>query len=204
MSPPFLRRSHRSQRGQALVEFALILPIIMVLVLSMAEIGLAIGNNMSLELATREGSRVGASLANGGGTPGCGAGQSPNWATVDPQIIASVERALTSKGSGVTLSKVVNIHIYKALANGAEDVYNEWTYSAGGGPVVGGIQLDFVQGAVGWQACLRNSTLPPPSIGVSITYRYQMVTPLAVLTGMFGGSQITMTDRTVMALEPSQ
>jgi len=204
MSAISLGRRPRTQRGQALVEFSLILPIILVLVLSMAEIGLAIGNNMSLELATREGARVGASLSNGGGTPGCGTGLSPNWATVDPQIIAAVERALRSQGSGVTISNVVKIHIYRALANGDEDVFNEWTYSAGGGPTVGGIQLDFVQGAVGWQACQRNSTLPPPSLGVSITYRYQMITPLAVLTGIFGSSQITMTDRTIMALEPSQ
>lgn len=193
-----------SQRGQALVEFSLILPIILVLVLSMAEIGFAIGHNMSLELATREGARVGASLANGGGTPGCGGGQSPNAATVDPQIIASVERALTSPGSGVDITRVDYVHIFKANADGSENLVNTWTYSAGAGPVVGGIHLDFIQGAVQWQACSRNSALPPPSIGVSISYRYRLITPLAVFTGLFGTNQITMTDETVMALEPSQ
>jgi Flp pilus assembly protein TadG len=197
------RRTGR-QRGQALVEFTLILPIILILVLSMAEIGLAIGNNMSLELATREGARVGASLANGGGTPGCGTGQSPNAATVDPQIIASVERALSSSGSGVDMSKVDYVHIYESNSDGSEGLTNVWTYSAGGGPVVGGIRLDFVQGTVAWQVCSRTSAPPPDSIGVSISYRYKLITPLSILTGMFGANQITMVDRTIMALEPSQ
>ena len=58
---------------------------------------MAIGTNMSLVLATREGARVGASLVNGGGALGCGAG-SPREPLVDPQIIASVERGLTSPG----------------------------------------------------------------------------------------------------------
>ena len=194
----------RKRRGQALVEFTLVLPIMLTLVMAIAEMGIAIGNNMSLELATREGARVGASLNNGGGLTGCGSGLSPHWTDVDPQIIASVERALRSPGSGVDLTKIDYIHIYKANADGSEGLTNIWTYSGGGGPVVGGVQLHFVQGSVGWQACARSSALPPPSLGVSIRYRYQLVTPLSALTGLFGLHQITMTDRTVMALEPGQ
>jgi Flp pilus assembly protein TadG len=176
------------------VEFTLVLPIVLVLVMSIAEIGLAIGNNMSLELATREGARVGASLANGGGTPGCGSGLSPNWATVDPAIMASVERALKSPGSGVDMSMVTEVHIYQANSSGGEGIKNVWTYNSG----------HFTQSSVQWQACARNSALGQPSLGVSITYRYKLVTPLAILTGMFGTNEISMTDRTVMALEPSQ
>lgn len=187
------RRSWRErQRGQALVEFTMILPVILVLVLSMAEFGLAIGNNMSLELATREGARVGASLCNGGASP----------ATVDPQIIASVERALRSPGSGIDITKVDYIHIYLANSSGNETSYNEWL--PGSGPVVDGVQLHFYQSSVGWPAASRSSALPAPSLGVSIKYHYRLITPLAVFTGMFGLNEIQMTDRTVMALEPSQ
>ena len=55
-----------------------------------------------------------------------------------------------------------------------------------------------------WNACSRNSALGQPSLGVSVTYTYKLITPLAALTGMFGLNQVTMTDKTVMALEPSQ
>ena len=182
---------HGSRRGQALVEFTLILPIILVLVMSMAEIGLAVGNNMSLELATREGARVGASLAAGGTHP----------ETVDPQIIASVERALRSPGSGVDITKIDYIHIYLANAAGGETSYNEWL--PGAGPTVDGVTLHFYQASVGWTAASRSSALPAQSLGVSIKYRYRLITPLAVMTGLFGLNEIAMTDATVMALEPT-
>jgi hypothetical protein len=193
----------RRQRGQALVEFTLIVPMVLVLVLGLAEIGTAIGDNMSLQLATREGARVGASLGNGGGTPGCGAGQSPNAATVDPLIIASVEQGLRSQGSGIDLSMVSYIHIYKANADGSEGLANVWTYSPGSGPMVGGFNLNFSPGAVAWAACSRNSALPPPSIGVSIRYRHRLITPISALTGLWGAQEIVMTDRTIMALQPT-
>jgi hypothetical protein len=199
----FHRRSRRRRgAGQALVEFALILPIILTLVLSVAEVGVAIGTNMSLVLATREGARVGASLVNGGGAPGCGGGQSPNAALVDPMIIASVERALTSQGSGIDVNNVDWIHIYKATSSGGESMVNAWY--PGPGPTIDGVTLHFAPGSTSWQACSRTSNLPADSIGVSIRYRHQLFTPLSAITGLFGTHEIVMTDRTVMALEPGQ
>jgi hypothetical protein len=199
---PTRRSRRRRGAGQALVEFALILPIILTLVLAVAEIGVGIGTNMSLVLATREGARVGAALGNGGGTPGCGSGQSPNAATVDPQIIASVERALTSKGAGIDITRVDWIHIYKSSASGGESLANVWT--PGAGPTVDGVALHFRQSSVSWQVCSRTSALPADSIGVSIRYRHRLFTPLAAITGLFGTHEIVMTDRTVMAVEPNQ
>ncbi len=191
-----LRDGAARRRGQSLVEFTLVLPIILTLVLGTAEIGMAIGNNMTLELATREGARVGASLTNGGKTVPC--------AQVDQQIIASVERALRSPGSNVDITRVDSIHIFKATSSGSEGVFNVWSYSAGSGPVVDGAQLNFVQGSVGWNACSRSSALPADSLGVSITYRYHMITPMAVIMGLVGTDTITMRDSTIMALQPSQ
>jgi hypothetical protein len=200
MTMPIRRSRRRRGAGQALVEFCLVLPIILTLVLSVAEVGVAIGTNMSLVLATREGARVGAALVNGGGAYGCGSGQSPNEAVVDPMIVASVQRALTSEGSGIDISKVDWIHIYKATASGGESLVNEWT--PGAGPVVDGLTLVFSPGGVSWPACSRAHTLPADSLGVSISYRHQLFTPLSAFTGALGLTEIVMTDRTVMALEP--
>jgi hypothetical protein len=58
-----------------------------------------------------------------------------------------------------------------------------------------------------WDACSRSSTLPAQSIGVSLQYRYQFTTPLGAMFKLVGGSSVNgldITDRTVMALNPSQ
>ena len=139
-----------------------------------------------------------------------------NWQTVDPLVIAAVERVLQSPGSQVVISKVSQIVIYKANpttgANdqGAQDV---WTYSPGGGPIPLGStdHLNFVDASYpngdAWKACSRSNALPTPnSIGVSLTYTYAFQTPLASIARFFGGSgsaTLTLTDKTVMQLNPS-
>ena len=195
MRRPFARRHWR---GQSLVEFTMIVPIIMTMALSIAEFGVAFGTNMTMIEATREGARVGAVLVDGSdslGLPGCSGASS-----VDPQIIAAVQRVIESPGSGMTLANVDYIHIFKATAGGGEALVNTWTPGAGG--TVCGVSLHFAQGGIGWPASSRTNVLPVESIGVSIQYRYQMFTPLSSLTGLFGTRQITMVDSTVMALEP--
>lgn len=186
----------RSQRGQSMVEFCLVLPTLLTLVLAVAEMGFAFGQNMSLELGSREGSRVGASLANGAGTPG-------GATSVDPQIIASVERALTSKGANVKLSDIEYVRIYKSNATGGQGSFNEWHYSSS--PVTtGGVTVHFQQVSSGWSAASRISALPnPDSIGVAIRYRYHLQTPLGAIAGIFGAGEFVMSDSTVMAVEPA-
>lgn len=197
-------RGRDGQKGQALVEFTLVLLIIMVLVSAIAEFGVAFGTNMTMIQATREGSRVGAILVNGSNSFGCTG--YPGAANVDPQIVAAVQQAIESPGSGITLSGVDWIHIYQADINGnpVTRTIDEWTPAAvaGTGPLICGVHIDFNQGATPWLASSRSNQLPVSSIGVSIQYRYHMFTPLAALTGLFGVSQITMVDSTVMAFEP--
>ena len=208
-------------RGQGVVEFAIILPVFMLLLLGVLEFGFAFDHHLTLEYATREGARTGAALANGGNPPGCGTGQSPDRSLVDLEIVAAVERVLTSPGSPVSVDQVGKITIYRADANGNQigGDANVWTYTPGTGPVVGTTRLDFspnVPGAgdtVGWRACERDNTwdrrvsppIAPDSIGVSITYTYRPVTALSVIMGFFGGpgpASLPMSDRSVMALNP--
>jgi hypothetical protein len=208
-------------RGQGVVEFAIILPVFLMLLLGVLEFGFAFDHHLTLEYATREGARTGAALANGGNPPGCGAGQSPDRSFVDVEIVAAVERVLTSPGSPIAVDQVGQITIYRADGNGdriGSDA-NVWTYTPGSGPTAGGTRLDFspaVPGAgdtVGWRACSRDNTwdrrvsppIAPDSIGVSITYTYRPVTALSVIMGFFGGpgpASLPMSDRSVMALNP--
>ena len=58
-------RSHRSQRvpvrgrGQALVEFALVLPLFLLLIAGMVDMGMGLNSSITVTNATREGARLG-------------------------------------------------------------------------------------------------------------------------------------------------
>jgi len=49
----------KNQKGQAMVEFALILPILLLLVMGIAEFGMMFNSYLSVQNATREGARIG-------------------------------------------------------------------------------------------------------------------------------------------------
>lgn len=194
------------ERGQSLVELAMIMPVFLLLLTAVLEFGLAFNHHLTLEYATREGARAGAALVNGGGTPGCGSGKSPNAGDVDPAIISAVQRVLTSPGSPVAINEVSEIKIYRSTSSGAStSEFNRWTYSASGGITYDGVQLKFVQQSSSWPACSREHDQPVDSLGVSLKYTYRMETPLPSLMKFVGGNQspaLSIDDRTVMALNP--
>ncbi len=190
------RAADASERGQALVELGLILPVLVMLVVGTLEFGFVFDHHLTLKYSTREGARAGAALANGGGV--CGSAEAT---AVDQRIIAAVQRVLTSPGSPVDIGEVEEIHIYNSGADGQELATNVWRYSAGMGPTVDGLPLNFVQHSVAWPACNRNNTaVNTQSVGVSIIYTYDYQTPYRFLLGENG---LTMTDRTVMQLNPT-
>lgn len=198
MTRLILRRLRGAERGQSMIEMAMILPLLLLLVLGTLEFGMIFDHHLSLEYATREGARTGSALANADNVPA-------DCANVDPQIIAAVQRVLDSPGSDIDLSQVTQIRIYKSTANGSETAgfVNVWTYTPGAGPVVSGAQLDFT-GPVNppWAACSRINTQvnpDPDKLGVSITYNYIFKTALG---GMLANATLTMNDRTVMTLNP--
>jgi TadE-like protein len=198
-----LRRRPEASRGQSLVEMTLIIPVLLLIVLGTLEFGFVFDHHLTLEYATREGARTGAALVNGGGPLGCGGGQSPNAATVDPQIIAAVQRVVKSPGSPVVMSRISAIRIYKSDANGqiSGGLVNTWIYQAGAGPTVDGAPLDFIPQTVIWQACSRTNGGTPDSIGVGLSYTYNSQT--ALISFIPGLNTIPMNDRTVMQMNPT-
>jgi Flp pilus assembly pilin Flp len=200
------RSFRRDDWGQAVVEFALLLPpLMLILVFGMVEMGSALSHNMTIAASTREGARMGSNLANGGGALGCGGGQSPNAATVDPRIIAAVEKVLTGAGALVSLSDVTEIRLFQSTSTGAENgtAVNVWRPSPGTGPVVDGLPLNFSQfGAAGWPACSRNNGVPADSLGVTVKYTYRARTPLRFFMPFL--NTIPMVDKTVMTLNATR
>lgn len=185
-------------RGQSLVEYAMTVPVFLLILLGMLEFGFAFSHHLTMEYSTREGARTGASLANGSAMVDC--------AIIDDHVVAAVQRVLTGAGSQVALASIGEIRIYKADSTGQEvGPRNVW--KPGAGPTVEDAQLQFAKVSTGWDACTRKNTTVSPSdrvdsIGVSITYDYDFVTPLGSLMGIVGTAQLHMTDRTVMSLNP--
>jgi len=190
-----LRRLSSDEEGQSLLEMAMILPLLLMIVLGTLEFGMIFDHHLSLEYATREGARTGSALANADNVVA-------DCANVDKQIVAAVERVLTSPGSDIDASQVSQIRIYKAQANGNETAgfVNTWVYTPGAGPVVDGAALDFSPSSAPWNPCARiNVQTNPDQLGVSITYFYGFRTALG---GFLGNASLTMVDRTVMTLNP--
>jgi Flp pilus assembly protein TadG len=207
-SPSASAASAPDERGQSFVEFALVLPVCMLLLMIMLEMGQAFNHKLTVGYASREGARTGAALANGGATS-CA---TPDPAGVDQQVIAAAQRILKSPGSNVVMSDISQIRIYKATATGAESgsLVNIWTYTPGAGPDLdpgpGVDRLDFSQSSAAWPACGRNNGINPDSLGVRVNYTYRLTTPLQSVVAMIGGSQsatLAMDDQTIMALNPT-
>ncbi len=202
------RKRRGRQRGQGLVEFALVVPVLLLVVTSVAEAGLAYGNLHTLGYGSREGARVGSALALGDVTD-CTTGLDP--AGVDPAIVAAVERILSSTSSRIDVSKVQEIRIFKATASGGETpgFVNIWAYSPGAidvDPGPGAQLIDFTPISTPWPACTRvNGGFNPDSIGVTVKYTYDFVTPFpSMLDALAGGAlSLTLQETTVMSLNPS-
>jgi hypothetical protein len=205
------RPRRERQRGQALVEIAFVIPIVLVLVVSVAELGLIYGKLSSLGYGTREGARSGSALALGDSELCTGANRDPS--NVDAVLVSAVQRILDSPDSGIDLARVQQIRIFEATSTGAEvpNTANVWNFvGEGNGPEVdpgpGSAFIAFGPTTVVWPACDRVNTGPnPDSIGVSISYLYEFVTPLpAFINALAGGSlTLTLTETTVMALNPT-
>lgn len=89
MTRRFRRRVERGERGVALVEFALVFPVFMTLVLGMFSGGLAYSRKLTLTNAAREGSRYGATLSPASVDPGPPSAGIDEWAR---QVTDAVEQ----------------------------------------------------------------------------------------------------------------
>lgn len=199
------RPCRKREAGQATIEFAILLPpLLLLLLFGMLEMGSVFDHNITIAAASREGARTAGALVNGGGPLGCANGQSPNRATVDPLVVAAVERVLTSAGAHISLADVTEIRLYKATATGTESagLVNIWRYTPGAGPLVAGKRLDFSEASAGWPACVRSNLSPADSIGVSLRYAYPARTPFGWIVP--GLNVIGMVDRSVMPLSATR
>lgn len=168
-----------------MVEFALIMPLFIIVLMGLIEFGAAYDHRNAMAYAVREGARVGASLGNGGTSP----------STVDPTIVTAVRRGLTDP---ILIDNISSIQIYKADTNGQPMTGKVNTFDYNGNPV----------GATGWSASSRVTGINGDKIGVRVVYDFKPITPLGTLLSLLVNPAppytiIKMTDTLVMKLEPT-
>ena len=186
---PRPRRSAR-QRGQALVEFALFVPLLLFMVVGATDIATLLDNHLNVVYAARAGARVGSTLGN----------TAPSGApyTADCAIIGAVQAAL----AGNRNVQVQWIAIYKADATGVytstlpQDIYPGTAMCGTGGiPTMSAT-------TVTWQPTCRSAVpFAEDSIGVAIRYTYTLqFSPFANQFDVGGGAG-KITDWAVMPIE---
>lgn len=187
------RLNSRLQRGQSLAEFAMVLPVMAVMLSAVLEFGFAMDANMALEAASRQGARVGAVLGNDGTQGVCtGARYTTAEATVDPAILDTVKASLST--GGIDFTKV-QIWIFLADGNGQPTAgkINKYSWVAGAW-----------QSSTGdaWTACSRHDGTFAGGIydDVGVQVRYTYTSHTGVLAIFTGG--LPMTTSAVMPIGP--
>lgn len=173
----------KRDRGATLVEFAVIFPLIIVLVMGIAEFSLAFKDWLTISHASREGARAGATAAND--------------ITADIQVLAAIEQAL----AGGDLDAITMVRISNP------DGIDSTTYTYTGDPTCAWTPCpDPYAGAPPLYAPpyqapnylpeTRDVTAPNPGrIKVSVTLTHEW------FTGFFADTS-TWTADTIMRLEP--
>lgn len=169
------------ERGVALVEFALILPILLTLIVGIAEFGLAFKDFLSVSNAAREGARVAASAGN--------------EATADCSVRVHIAESFTA----LTLSQLDRLEIFQSNSSGdpIPGKINTYTY-IGGDPA--NCSTSWTESVL-WDPVTRNTITGPSTqldiIGIRLIYDHEWITNL----GPFGGTwQFDQT--TITRLEP--
>jgi hypothetical protein len=206
-----LRRSHERGergRGQALVEFALIFPIFIVLLFGIIEFMFLFNAQLSLNYATRDAALIAAEAGNN--------------EAADCRILQQIDKDLNPPTNE---TQVLTVHIFSATETGDPlSPPKEQTYTRGGTTTCGSITAPYTIGTSDYPYTVRCSDLDRttcspvytgPSntgvdiIGVRIDYGYRYVTPLGSAFSLLGnrtplwsGAGMTMSADNAMRMEP--
>jgi hypothetical protein len=198
---------HRPQsRGQALVEFALLIPILFVLIMGLIEFAVAFNAVLGVNKASQDSAHT-ASIAGNMEGADCLILQDIE-ATLQPPLdkthVRSVEIQRTALAGNVIYAKNAFTRggSMNCTLNNGTSISVPYTRTENGYPV--NQRCNVLSGC---------NTLTPvrttvDNIGVSITYRYDWITPLGTLLPFVGGDRDpsrgwTFTKRNVFRMEPN-
>jgi len=183
-----------SERGQALVEFALVLPAFLLLVFGVVEFGLAFNAAVSVNFVSRAAALL---AAEGGRSEG-----------TDCMVLRAIEQDITSPASPTRISSV---EIYWSDSNGDQIASNVNVYTRGGSLTCtyasGTITVPYTLGTERYPETERCDVLAGcgglhttvDDVGVRITYTHQWVT----YVGRTIAGSITFQRSTAARMEPT-
>jgi hypothetical protein len=190
---PRPRSRHEGSRGQALVEFALVIIAFMMMFLGVIEFGVAFSVREMVNFASRDGSLMASE-----------SGSSPN--IVDGAVLNTIDKDMNAPADKY---KIIRVDIYWADETGAVKNGAIERYTPGGTlyPGWGGWTqvMDDYPGPdrcpyIGGTGCLSGHT-GPDTLGVTIEYRYSWITPLPGMIGI-ASTHLTFTETNLVTMEP--
>ena len=175
---------HDRVAGQSLVEFALVLPLLLVLVISLIEFGFLLNANLSISYATRDAALIAAEAGDNSGA--------------DCLILKKIEDDITSPADDAAIQ---GVQIYWSDQNGnvLGGAINAYTRTGSTTCKINGTNLTVPYSASGpllypatdrcniilGTGCAGGHT-GLDTIGVKLTYQYGWHTPLRCLVGLLG------------------
>jgi len=179
------RTGRASEAGQGLVEFALVIPVFVGLLMGVIEFGFLYNNLLTVQFAARQGASA---AAQAGGVDGA-----------DCSILAAVEKALTTP---IDHDRVEFVEIFQSDAAGdavpgmVNRYLREGTLDCPGT----GVQPYTLEGVEGYPQIERHDALVEglDVIGVRIGYSYLGITPIGV------GRSWDLADGATLRMEPKQ
>jgi hypothetical protein len=195
------RKRRRRGDGQALVEFALVVPLFLTLVVAIFEFSFMFTTHVSASFASRDGSQIAAEL-----------GDAP---CADHAILKRIQGDMQAP---IDPNKIVTIDIFWADVNGnvKGGAINSWDFGGTSScPLPDGsvISVPFHQTASSYPLNARCNIVSAAgcqaghttidTIGVTVKYQYAWVTPLSNLIGLAGSAPLIV-QTSYMRLEPVQ
>ena len=174
-----------STAGQSLVEFALVVPIFLLLMMGVLEYGFLYNNILTVQYAARQGVSA---AAQAGGVDGA-----------DCSILKAVERALTAP---IDKARVSSVLVYRSDANGDRSRASANQYTRTGtldcpGSADRAVHPRRARGLSAGRSprlALRGSSV----VGVQIGYMYYGITPIG------SGRSWSVSDGATLRMEPKQ
>lgn len=184
----------RSEKGQAIVEFAMVLPVLVLLIIGLMEFSLVWNSRNTVLFASRDGSML---AAEGGSLDG-----------VDCVVLQRVEGDVVSPSSSL---RILQISIYWSDRNGDQIGANQNLYTRGGSTsctYADGttITVPYTLTTAGYLESSRCSVLAGcggghntvDTIGVRVTYQHFWMTSFV----RFAGNSVTFTEASITRAEP--
>jgi Flp pilus assembly protein TadG len=191
------RRCRRSgRRGQGLVEFAIVAPVLIVLVFGVFDFGRAMSANVTVANSSREGARYLIANAVTQGSTSYSSCQSGTNDSTPPSSTSAEGKAWRQlQSDGLDLTKVgMAIYFYKSTNDPANDTSS--THSAAD------MSVTCAAGSTSSSPTIPTTTYSPASgdwVLFTATYVYRPVTP--VVSQMLSGGTMTLTQTTTMVIE---